>query len=419
MEGQAVRLKPKKGTIPMANAAAALLKGANKVKLDAELTTAPAAKTTTPVKPTPKPKAVAKAPEPAPVVEEEGEEEQIKIEDMTEDQIDTLVQDNELDVGDDWDTYDHAQKIAYLNEHYGTEQAEPDAEEEEADAEPAPGLVLVKTDASEAVAETHDDGNGEATATKATKKTAAKKATKVKEAAIVVADAVVDQMVHEIENLKEDQIKGYISGLTREGVTNVFKMAGALSVISAQGWYEPYSSFKEYVEQALDMKYRRIQYWISTYNAIVQNKIAWDDVSEVGWTKLKEIAAIVTPETVAHWVGVCKVNNTYTVKELVAAAMAKENGTAPEGESKATVTTTLSFKVHEDQKETINAAIEKGKAESQTTVAAVALEMICADYLSGGTSPLHERLQKIGVDAALDALKVAFPNFVFEPQLAA
>jgi hypothetical protein len=54
------------------------------------------------------------------------------------------------------------------------------------------------------------------------------------------------------------------------------------------------------------------------------------------------------------------------------------------------------FKVHSGQKATIEAAIDKAKAASNTDVATVALERICVDYMGGET--LQERLAALGPD---------------------
>jgi hypothetical protein len=55
-----------------------------------------------------------------------------------------------------------------------------------------------------------------------------------------------------------------------------------------------------------------------------------------------------------------------------------------------TATPIKTFKFHDDQVKTIDAAIEKAKATSGTSVDLAALELICLDYLGGQT--LEERL---------------------------
>jgi hypothetical protein len=52
---------------------------------------------------------------------------------------------------------------------------------------------------------------------------------------------------------------------------------------------------------------------------------------------------------------------------------------------------------HDDQVKTIDAAIEKAKATSGTSVDSAALELICLDYVGGQT--LQERLAVLGPEA--------------------
>ena len=55
------------------------------------------------------------------------------------------------------------------------------------------------------------------------------------------------------------------------------------------------------------------------------------------------------------------------------------------------------FKLHDAQKKTIDAALEKAKATSGTSMNSVALELICLHYVGGQT--LQERLAVLGPQA--------------------
>jgi hypothetical protein len=59
-----------------------------------------------------------------------------------------------------------------------------------------------------------------------------------------------------------------------------------------------------------------------------------------------------------------------------------------------TTTHIKTFKFHDDQVKTIDAAIEKAKATSGTSVDSAALELICLDSVGGQT--LQERLAVLG-----------------------
>ena len=105
---------------------------------------------------------------------------------------------------------------------------------------------------------------------------------------------------------------------------------------------------------------------------------------------------------------------TITLIETVKNSLAKDAPMALEDQSSKTVTT-KTFKVHEDQKATIEAALTKAKEQSGTTVDTVALEYVCIDFMGGQT--LKQKLQKMGIEAALKALEEAFPNAKIEVEL--
>ena len=77
--------------------------------------------------------------------------------------------------------------------------------------------------------------------------------------------------------------------------------------------------------------------------------------------------------------------NALSLKEAVDNALKAAAGTGDEVKEAATVTT-ITFKVHPDQKEIINQALEKAKQVIPTQVQTVALEGICQEYMGAGIS---------------------------------
>src|SRR5208282_1242325 len=81
-----------------------------------------------------------------------------------------------------------------------------------------------------------------------------------------------------------------------------------------------------------------------------------EKVSTLGWTKLAVIAPVVTNENVDEWVGLAQEQNTLTLIETVKKSKQKDKtGEVTDGSAK--TVTTMAFKVHEDQKATIDAAL--------------------------------------------------------------
>lgn len=85
-------------------------------------------------------------------------------------------------------------------------------------------------------------------------------------------------------------------------------------------------------------------------------------------------------------------------------------------------TTTMTFKLHEDQKATVREALEKAKHESGTTVDTVALEAIALDYLGSGSKlkaipTLKELMEIKSAEEVLQIFSEVFPNVSLEATL--
>lgn len=346
---------------------------------------------------TPEPEVEVEAEEPE-AQEDEDAEVVVDVDNMTTKQIDALVEEHEIEVPATWAKMTLAKKKAWLNEQFSEAEPEGEAETEKVVDEP-------EAPAEEAV---------EAPATPA-KKPAKGKASKSKEVAPAVqsgeviqpGDDVLSDLVHEIENMKEKEARETVAALNDATEMTMFKLGGVLSVIQANQWFDPYASFREYVEKELGLHYRKATYWVSIYNNLAESKIPWSKVKGLGWTKLKEIAEIITVDNVDEWVKIAQGQTTLQLIETVKLHKQKDAPKSIEDQTSKTVTT-KTFKVHEDQRKTIEAAIEKAKGDSGTTVDTVALEFICIDYLGGQT--LTQKLQGLGLEAALAALDKAFPN---------
>jgi len=139
-------------------------------------------------------------------------------------------------------------------------------------------------------------------------------------------------------------------------------------------------------------------------------------VKSVGWTKLKELIPVLTPDNAGGWVE--QANNASTIQliELVKAHLANED--KPEGFTgdEPKKVSTMTFKLHDDQKETIEAALETVKAELGSDYPAVALEHMCINYLGnpqGGklSGPQFQvAMTALGIEKTLDVFALVFPD---------
>lgn len=309
----------------------------------------------------------------------------VEVDDLNAKQLDALVAEHEIEVPDNWSKMKVGDKRAWLKAQFEEDTpaegaAEGDAPAETPAAEP------------EAPAETK---------AVATKKAALKG--KIEQP----GDDELADLVHEIENMGAKDAREMVAKLANESEMTMFKVGGVLSVIQANGWFEPHGTFRDYIENEVGLHYRKALHWVAIYNALVEAQVPWSKVKGIGWTKLKEIAEVLTPSNVEEWVKIAATQTTLQLIETVKSHKAQGAPKALEDQSSKTVTT-KTFKVHADQKETIEAAIEKAKGVSGTTVDTVALEFICIEYL--GSKGIVQKLQDLGIEGALELLQKAYPD---------
>ena len=383
----------------MTTASLSLLKKGNKAALNDELTKAPVVVDT--------------------VVETE-ENTVVDITKMSEVEIDAMVAEQGIETPADWAGLNLKGKVTWLEATFGASDESTGAEVKAAAAADAgttqelaaahailagsPTTETVKT-AQEIIA---DEAKAASTKTKGKKKAkgTAVEASTTKSGEIVGPDVLAD-IVHEIENLKEPEALAQIGLLTEQTEMTFFRLGGILSLVQSNAWYAPYATFRAFVETEHGMGYHKATYFIQIYNCLVESGVPWEKVKSVGWTKLKEIAKVINNDNVDEWVKIATAQTTINLIDTVKKHVASGAPVAIEDQSSKTVTT-KTFKVHEDQKLTIEAAINKAKEATGTAVDTAALEFICLDYM-GGMS-MKDKLMKLGLEAAANLLQDAFPN---------
>lgn len=228
-----------------------------------------------------------------------------------------------------------------------------------------------------------------ATKDKATTKKATKKAT----------DDLIVNVAHEVENMDKEAAFAAAESLEQEIEFNYFKLGGVLARIHIEQWYleEGHEKFPDFIESRFGIRRSKAFHLIGIYNGLVESGVSWEDVKDVGWTKLKELVNVITPKNVKAWV---KRANEMTLLQLIdyikkqhekAAKSETGSDSVDADESEAPAVTTLTFKVHDDQKDMINQALDKAKVEANTQVQTVALEAICMGYLAGESKPKEEQ----------------------------
>lgn len=239
-------------------------------------------------------------------------------------------------------------------------------------------------------------------------KPALKKAQKVSNPLLDIAS--------EVENISKGKALSRAEKLVDDIDRSFIEMGGLLKKIRENTWYEGFESYGAYVEAKFGFAERKARYLEEIYVNLVDKQIPWEKVAGLGWTKLKDLAKVLTVENVDEWVAKA---TPLTVKELEALLKAEAAKASGESTETTSTTQTIKFKLQNDQIATVQNALAKAKGEVGTEFDNVALETICAGYLgdlykvSGPVEKTPAESIKAVVDQIgwLEALK-AFGEFL-------
>lgn len=230
---------------------------------------------------------------------------------------------------------------------------------------------------------------------------------------------LIFDVASEIEHLSKVKALNQAEKLAEDIEANYFRLGGLLKLISKEQWFEGFPTFEAFVLEKFGFAKRKADYLISIYTNLVDKQIPWEKVAHLGWTKLKDLAPVLTLDNLDEWVAKAE---KCTVMELL--AMLKAPATPGEAGSAKTTTDVvkLKFSVHADQNEQIQAALAKAKGEMQTDHDNVALAAICTGYLansSGVQAPADPLalFTSMGYEQVLGVFEKAFPNINLEVEV--
>lgn len=230
-------------------------------------------------------------------------------------------------------------------------------------------------------------------------------------------DDPISQVCSEVLALDKEGAFAQAHALIESVDFNYFHLGGVLSAIQDNEWYleDGYESFKECIEERFGLKYRKAMYLVGIYEYLVEADIPWSKVSKIGWSKLKEIAPHLNSENVDEWVKLASELTVIQLQDYIKNMNKDQAEGDDDGEGESSPLSTITIKVHEDQKETILEAIERAKEEQSTEYPGVAIEAICASFLAGGKKNFTktgaiEYFQKIGYEKGLAIVEKAYPE---------
>jgi hypothetical protein len=226
---------------------------------------------------------------------------------------------------------------------------------------------------------------------------------------------LIMDIAHEVESLTKTKALNRAEQLAEDIEVNYFMLGGVLKLINDNSWFEGYEDFSAFVEEKYGFAYRKAAYLMSIYDNLVTKQIPWEKVSHLGWTKLKDLAPVMTPETVDEWVAKAE---KLSVKELQA-ILKQEAGTGEKTEKTTDEVVKMVFKLKPDQSEIVTQALAKAKGELHTEYDTVALENICSGYVGGVTNvakpfDLDEVIKATGFEPLLKRVSELHPEWDIE-----
>ena len=234
----------------------------------------------------------------------------------------------------------------------------------------------------------------------------------------------IEKMVWAITDLTQKQALAWMPELLNDREANTFQLGGALFIIRNEGYWKTETdpdnwTFNQFLEDTYGLKPRKAAYLITTYEGIVNSDVSWDELSDIPWTKLREIAPLLmpghgNPEKV---LAAAKINAKLIdlAKSCTHVQLTHElqlyKGTQAGSSGDKAKTVTKVLKLHQDQLETYETAVEKAKVELETEFDTVAIDAICMSYMAGGKlSSLKTIMEKAGWEDVLETFGNIWPE---------
>lgn len=173
---------------------------------------------------------------------------------------------------------------------------------------------------------------------------------------------------------------------------NYLAMAQLLSEAYHKDFYAEwgFKDFREYVETELDVHYRKAMYLVDIWDKVKQLGLSKAKVAKLGWTKMKDIASVVTAENQKEWLEKAEKMNSRELTEAVKVSRSADTSQA----GPVPTITTMTFRLSEAEANIVTEALEEAKKLTETENVVVALEMICQDWLEAkGISPSRTNLE--------------------------
>ena len=240
-----------------------------------------------------------------------------------------------------------------------------------------------------------------------------------------LSEDAISSISHVVQTMDFTALVAATTELIASRDFSVFKIGAALAAVQdSGGWQDTHAKFHDFMAEEFDLDKRVGYYYIKIYDGVLASNLEWSDVAHLGWTKLRILASVFLKNigVPADWVEKADPLTCAQLSVLVKEALLKAEGKeAPENEGGEVAETvhSMTFKLHNDQKEIVDLAIEAALLETGSEFNSVALDGICQLYLASQNDQTvvavtgemaSEYLKNLGLADAMELLGVLYPE---------
>lgn len=174
-----------------------------------------------------------------------------------------------------------------------------------------------------------------------------------------------------------------------------YTLGGVLAYIDRNATYEgvkvkgekPYQGkegFALFCSEHLGVEYRKARYLINIYEAFSGAGLNATKIANIGWSKAKELVAILVaePEAADKWIELAKTSSTGKLQESVKARLTKIGAKQHGNSNERTRSVICKFVVHADEGKVVEQALALAKEQSDTESDSEAFAYIVKEWIS-------------------------------------
>lgn len=198
---------------------------------------------------------------------------------------------------------------------------------------------------------------------------------------------------------------------------NYWDLGGVLSYINRNQSYKeievngetPYSGkagFADYVEKELGMQYRKAMYYIAIHESFAPLGVDAEKIVSIGWSKVKELAGVVTKKNVNKWLKLAESSTREELKDAIIKSQveAGEGGGEVVPSSTRTTKTRFTFSLFADNGKLVEQALQQAREIIGSEDTSVGLVHIVSEWLAFQ----EPGAQTVPLDKALEAMEARY-----------